>query len=146
MNIHFDENTLKEIGRKYDTHVTMTDYVDHMDVFIGQLDSRCFSMIKYYLDNHWLDGCTWIKKETHLRNGWTKLVTEAVNAEGEELFGITVVIKDKVDVSRVGEAPVRMSKLKAFTLGLVAGFFPLEKVLEIIGAGWLFHQVTKPKE
>jgi hypothetical protein len=146
MKIHFDEHTLREIGRKYDTHVIMTDYVDHMDVYSGPLNQNCFNMIKFYLSNHWLDGCTWHKKEEHLRTGWTKLVTEAVDEKGEELFNITVVIKDKVDVSRVGEEPVKIGKGTAFFLGLTAGFFPVEKALEVVGAGWLLGQVTKRKE
>jgi hypothetical protein len=146
MNIHFDEHTLKEIGRKYDTYVTMTDYVGHMDVFQGSLNSRCFSMIKFYLNNHLLDGCTWRKREIYLSNGWTKLITEAINSTGDEVFNITVIIKDKVDVSRVGEAPVRMGWFKSFAIGFVAGFFPIDKVLEVIGAGWLLNQVTRKKE
>lgn len=145
VGIDFDINTLKEIGRKYKTSVLVTDYVDHMDVYSGPLNQHCFDMIKFYFDNHWLDGVTWVKYESPLKNGWTKLVIEAEDSKGyDELFNITVTIKDRVDLSRVGQR--RIGSLEAFMWGLFAGLFPTKKALEIIGAGFLINYFKNNKE
>jgi len=137
VGIAFDENTLKEIGHKYQTKVLVTDYVDHMDVYSGPLNQNCFNMIKFYLSNHWLDGCTWVKQVFPLVNGWTRLVIEAEDNTGEELFNITILIKDRVDLSRLGQK--RIGSWEAFFWGFLAGFFPAKKALEIIGAGFLIN-------
>jgi hypothetical protein len=142
VGIDFDENTLRAIGRKYKTEVLATDYVDHMDVYSGPLNQDFFNMIKFYFENHWLDGVTWIKYESPLRNGWTKLVIEAEDSKGyEELFNISVTIKDRLDLSRVGQRP--NGSWEAFFWGFLAGLFPTKKALEIIGAGFLLNLFKK---
>ena len=145
MGIEFNENSLRGIGRRYETEVIMTDYQDRFDVYTGPLNNTCFEMIKFYLSNHWLDGCIWVRQVSPLRNGETKLVIEAEDSKGyDELFNITVTIKDRVDLSRVGQR--RIGSLEAFMWGLFAGLFPTKKALEIIGAGFLINYFKNNKE
>ena len=144
VGIEFDQNTLKEIGLKYKTEVLITDYVDYMDVYSGPLNQHCFNMIEFYLSNHWLDGCTWVKQVFPLVNGWTKLVIEAEDNTGEELWNITVLVKDRIDLSGVGQS--RIGSWEAFSLGFLGGLFPAKEALEIIGAGFLVNYFKNYKK
>jgi len=145
MDIIFDEQNLKELGKKYRSFVSVTDYVRHVTVFKGPLNEGCFEAIQFYLDNGWLDGCTWTKREVAMKSGWTKLITEAIDKDGEEIFNITVNIKNRMEV--VLEKPKKSSDGgKYLLLGALAGLFSLPTVLEAIGAGYLINQLTKKKE
>jgi hypothetical protein len=140
----FDEQNLREIGRKYRTLVIMTDYVRRVEVYKGSLDESCFDMINFYVDNGWLDNCTWTKVETPLRGDWKRLVMEAKDESGEEIFNVTIKIKEK-EMAMEKTSNGMPSNGKMFLIGLVSAFFPLEKVVEFFGLWWLFDKATNKK-
>src|ERR1035438_1749755 len=140
VGIEFNENSLRGIGRRYETEVIMTDYQDRFDVYTGPLNNTCFEMIKFYLSNHWLDGCIWVRQVSPLRNGETKLVIEAEDQSGEEQFNITVIYREKINL-----AQKRIGSWETFFWGLLAGLFPTKKALEIIRVGFLFNYFKKKR-
>jgi hypothetical protein len=140
MNITFDEETLKDLSEKYHTSVIVTDYVKRVDVYKGSLDEGCFDMLRFYSDSGWFEGYVWTKREVKLKNGWTRLITEAKNDDGEECFNITVVLKGKVE-----KKPKQVGGWKMFFIGMFAGFFPLDKVLEFLGIGALMKHYGSEK-
>ena len=143
MNINFDVENLRVIGNNYKTYVIVTDYVRRVDVFKGPLNEGCFDMIQFYFDSGWLNDCTWTKKEVPLKGGWSQLITEAVDKNGDEVFNITVNIKDKL-ITPVQETK-KISGGQAFLLGAIAGFFPLSTVLEFLGVGCAIKYLSENK-
>jgi hypothetical protein len=122
MDFYFDENTLRGLEKRYETSATVTDYQDQLDVYKGPITEDFYSVLKFYLSNHWLDGCYWTKKEEKYLLGWKRLIIEAVNVNtGDEEFNITIEIKNRLGSSR--EKFKNKVFSRPFLLGLLIGLF-----------------------
>ena len=138
--MHFDQRSLLNIAKRYDTEVTVQDCLADVCVYDGPLSEDLFDMISTFKKEGLLNDCRWNRTGVVRRRKSTVLYAEAVRKDRTVVMAMILRVYGDVDLDKAAAPKEGLAAFRSLLVGFVLGLFSWETVLKICGITWMMDR------